>query len=187
MGPVATPAQRDHVNGLVDDSRKRGAMVHEIGATTAAFDPTAGYYVRPTLVTGLTADAPLVAEEQFGPSVPVLGYSSLDEGVALANDSSMGLASSVWSDDESRAFDVGRRIEAGMTFINCHNRAGMSFRVPFGGVKKSGFGREFGEEGIAEYVQTHALHLPGAVRDAGGEPGKDGRSSGGPRPNEYPT
>ena len=75
-----------------------------------------------------------------------------------------GLGSSVWSDDADRAFDVGRRLEAGMTFINCHNRAGMSLRVPFGGVKRSGFGREFGDEGIAEFTQTHALHLPGALR-----------------------
>ena len=97
----------------------------------------------------------------------------------MANDSDLGLASSVWSDDEDRAFSVGRRVEAGTTFINCHNRAGMSLRVPFGGMKQSGFGREFGDEGIAEYTQTHALHAPASVRRNPTAPSPAGEGSAG--------
>ncbi|HKY14675.1 MAG TPA: aldehyde dehydrogenase family protein [Microthrixaceae bacterium] len=164
IGPVATPAQVERVERLVDDARAQGATVIELGTTTAAFDPTRGWFVRPTLVRDVATSAALVEEEQFGPTLPVLAYRDLDEAIRMANGTELGLASSVWSDDEDRAFRVGRRLDAGMTFVNCHNRAGMSFRVPFGGVKRSGFGREFGDEGIAEYLQTHALHRPAAAR-----------------------
>ncbi len=178
IGPVVNAAAVQRIAGLLDDAGRRGATVVPLGRTTAEWDAGNGWFVRPTLVVGAPAEARIVTEEQFGPTVPVLGYSDLDDAIRQANDGESGLASSVWSDDVDRAFRVGRRLEAGMTFINCHNRAGMSLRVPFGGVKRSGFGREFGDEGIAEFTQTHALHLPGAVRDA------DGR---GPSGSAYPT
>ena len=168
IGPVVNAAAAHRIAGLLDDAVRRGATVVPLGRTTAEWDAGNGWFVRPTLVVGASAESPIVTEEQFGPTVPVLGYPDLDDAIRQANDSDSGLASSVWSDDVDRAFQVGRRLEAGMTFINCHNRAGMSLRVPFGGVKRSGFGREFGDEGIAEFTQTHALHLPGAVRDADG-------------------
>jgi acyl-CoA reductase-like NAD-dependent aldehyde dehydrogenase len=126
-----------------------------------------GWFLRPTLVTGVDDDWPIVADEQFGPTVPMCLYDDLDDAIARANDSELGLASSVWSADEDRAFDVAHRLEAGMTFINCHNRAGMSLRAPFGGVKQSGFGREFADEGVAEYLQSHAIHAPAATRAGG--------------------
>ena len=168
MGPMVSAAQRDHVVRLVDDARDRGGEVRTLGRVAAACDLDAGWFLRPTLVTGLDDDAALVSEEQFGPSVPVLPYDSLDEAVARANDSELGLASSVWSADEDRAFAVASRLEAGMTFVNCHNRTGMSLRAPFGGVKRSGYGREFGAAGLEEYVQTHAVHAPAAVRAGSG-------------------
>jgi len=163
------------VAALVAAARAHGATVHDLGRTTPAWDTDRGYFLRPTLVVGADAASPIVTTEQFGPTVPVVGYRDLDRAVAMANDSELGLASSVWSDDEDRAFEVGRRIDAGTTFVNCHNRAGMSLRVPFGGVKRSGFGREFGDAGIAEYTRTHALHAPSAVRG--------GTTSG----RDYPT
>ncbi len=178
IGPVVNEAAVHRIEGLLDEARGRGAKVIELGRTTTDWDRGDGWFVRPTLVTGASAESSIVRHEQFGPTVPVLGYRDLDDAIRQANDSESGLASSVWSDDADRAFEVGRRLEAGMTFINCHNRAGMSLRVPFGGVKRSGFGREFGDEGIAEFTQTHALHLPAAVRDAAGD---------GPGANAYPT
>ncbi len=178
VGPLVSESQRGRVAALVGGAADRGATVRPVGTLTEGWDPERGYFLRPTIVTDLDHDDALVGEEQFGPTVPVVGYGSLDEVVAMANDGPWGLASSVWSDDEDRAFDVAARLDAGMTFVNCHNRAGMSLRVPFGGVKRSGFGREFGDEGIAEYVQTHAVHLPGGLRAKG--PG--GTTSG----REYP-
>lgn len=167
IGPMVTAAHRDRVAALVADAAARGAVVHELGSLRDSYDPDLGYFLRPTLVDGVAADAPIVVTEQFGPTVPVVPYDDVDEAVALANGGDFGLASSVWSDDEDRAFAVGRRLVAGMTFVNCHNRAGMSLRVPFGGVRRSGFGREFGDAGIAEYTTTHALHRPASIRSGG--------------------
>jgi len=183
IGPVVNEAAARRIEGLLDDARTSGggsggARVVPLGRTTADWDRGDGWFVRPTLVTGASAESSIVRDEQFGPTVPVLGYRDLDDAVRQANATESGLGSSVWSDDTERAFRVGRRLEAGMTFINCHNRAGMSLRVPFGGVKRSGFGREFGDEGIVEFTQTHALHLPGAIRDAAGTA---------PKGNAYPT
>jgi len=179
VGPMVSDPQRRRVAELVDDARRRGAVVHDLGRLLDSWDPGRGYFLAPTLVVGAANDSPIVATEQFGPTVPVVGYQRLDEAVAMANDSDLGLASSVWSDDEDRAFSVGRRVEAGTTFINCHNRAGMSLRVPFGGMKQSGFGREFGDEGIAEYTQTHALHAPASVRRSPAAPSPAGEGSAG--------
>ena len=166
VGPMASPQQRSFVADLVGDAASRGATIHELG-TVADVDLEGGWFLRPTLVTGVDDDWPIVADEQFGPTVPLCLYDDLDDAIARANDSELGLASSVWSADEDRAFDVAHRLEAGMTFINCHNRAGMSLRAPFGGVKQSGSGREFADEGIAEYLQTHSIHAPAAVRAGG--------------------
>lgn len=177
MGPMASAPQRRFVEDLLLDANDRGAIVHTLGTVTPDCDLGAGWFLRPTLVTGLDDDAPLVAQEQFGPAVPLLAYDSLDEALDRVNDSELGLASSVWSADEDRAFDVARRIEAGMTFVNCHNRAGMSLRAPFGGVKQSGFGREFGDAGVAEYLQSHTIHAPASARG-------DGTGSAA---NAYPT
>ena len=178
IGPVVNAAAVQRIEGLLDDARSHGAQVIPLGRTTSDWERGDGWFVRPTLVAGASVDSSIVTEEQFGPTVPVLGYRDLDQAIRRANDTESGLGSSVWSDDTDRAFDVGRRLEAGMTFINCHNRAGMSLRVPFGGVKRSGFGREFGDEGIAEFTQIHALHLPAAIRDATGS---------GPSGNAYPN
>jgi len=79
----------------------------------------------------------------------------------------LGLAASVWSADEDRAFEIAKRIESGFVFINTHNRTGMTPRAPFGGVKKSGFGREYGDEGLLDYTQNVSLHAPAAYRPGG--------------------
>jgi len=164
VGPMASPQQRQIVEDLVADAVSRGGVVHQLGTVAAGTDMARGWFLQPTLVSGVEHDAPIVQLEQFGPTVPVVGYESVADALVMANDSDLGLASSVWSDDEHRAFEVARSIEAGMTFINCHNRAGMSLRAPFGGVKQSGFGREFGMAGLSEYLQSHSLHAPAMAR-----------------------
>ncbi|MFI7525345.1 aldehyde dehydrogenase family protein [Nocardia salmonicida] len=163
MGPVATTAAAERVRGLVTDARNRGADI-----VTLATAPTSeGYFLDPILALGIPDDADLVRLEQFGPAVPLLTYRDEAEVLARANDSDLGLAASVWSADEDRACAFAARIEAGFTFINTHNRTGMSLRAPFGGIKNSGFGREYAEEGLREYVQTTVTHAPGAFRAGG--------------------
>jgi acyl-CoA reductase-like NAD-dependent aldehyde dehydrogenase len=130
-----------------------------------------GHFVRPVLVTDVSDDAPVVAGEQFGPVVPLLAYDGEDEVVARANAGELGLGASVWSADEDRAFAFARRFDAGFTFVNTHNRTGMALRAPFGGVKRSGHGREYGTEGLLEYAQACAIHAPAAFRAGGGGTG----------------
>ncbi|MFC9971092.1 aldehyde dehydrogenase family protein [Spirillospora sp. NPDC127200] len=172
VGPVVSADAAGRVRALVDDAAARGADVTGLGTVNAAMD--AGYFVRPTLLTGLDDDAPAVAEEQFGPTVPLLIYDTEDEALARANAGELGLGASVWSADEERAFAFARRFEAGFAFVNTHNRTGMALRAPFGGVKRSGHGREYGAEGLLEYAQTCVVHAPAAFR-AGGA----GMSAGG--------
>ncbi|MEU8804380.1 aldehyde dehydrogenase family protein [Spirillospora sp. NPDC048819] len=165
VGPVISADAADRVRGLVTGATRRGASAVALGAVRV--DLARGHFVRPTLVTGAGDDAPLVADEQFGPVVPLLPYDTEDEVLARANAGELGLGASVWSADEDRAFAFARGFEAGFTFVNTHNRTGMSLRAPFGGVKRSGHGREYGAEGLLEYVQTCAVHAPAAFRAGG--------------------
>ncbi|TDE39249.1 aldehyde dehydrogenase family protein [Actinomadura sp. 6K520] len=165
VGPVISAAAADRVRALVSGSRRRGGTVTGLGTVTA--DMGRGHFVRPALVTDVADDAPVVAEEQFGPVVPLLAYDDEDEVVARANAGDLGLGASVWSADEERAFAFARRFDAGFTFVNTHNRTGMALRAPFGGVKRSGHGREYGTEGLLEYAQTCAIHAPAAFRADG--------------------
>ncbi|MGF7234291.1 MAG: aldehyde dehydrogenase family protein [Frankia sp.] len=156
MGPLHTRAQRDKVRGLLDRARADGGTVLEFGAL--AGDPELGNFLRPALVTGVDASSPIVAEEQFGPALPIVGYSSIDEAVALANDSRYGLGSSVWSSDVTRAAGIARRLDTGMTFINAHGGAGIDGRVPFGGTKDSGLGRGGANRaGLEVFTDAHAV------------------------------
>ncbi|WP_104106286.1 aldehyde dehydrogenase family protein [Nocardioides sp. 616] len=162
MGPVVSAASAERVRALVAEARRAGARVIEIG--TVVGDLSQGHFVRPTLVLGAGDADPIVATEQFGPTLPVLAYDSLEEAVARANSGELGLGASVWSADEELAFEVAERLEAGFTFVNTHNRTGMALHAPFGGVKGSGWGREYGDDGLMEYVQPCVTHLPGAFR-----------------------
>lgn len=163
MGPVISDDARVRLEELVASARRAGGTVHPIGVVDDAL-PDAGHWLRPSIVTGLDDDHELVREEQFGPVLPVLAYDTLDEAVARANGVEHGLASSVWSVDEDRAIEVARRLRAGFTFINCANRAGVSMRAPMGGLGISGHGREFGDLGIAEYLQSHSVNYPRTAR-----------------------
>jgi len=167
IGPVVTADSAARVRALVESACERGAEAFVLGTVDAGADLSRGHYLRPTLVLGVSADDPLVTEEQFGPTVPVLAYDSLEEALEVANAGDLGLAASVWSADEERAFAVAARLEAGFTFVNTHNRTGMSLRAPFGGIKRSGWGREYGDEGVLEHTQPCVVHAPGPFRAGG--------------------
>ncbi len=166
-GPVVSAASAERVVGLVEEARRDGARVLELGTVDPDTDLDRGYFVRPTLVLGAADDARVVAQEQFGPTLPVLAYDSVEEVLARANAGDLGLGASVWSADEDRAFELAARIDAGFAFVNTHNRTGMALHAPFGGVKRSGWGREYGDDGLWEYVQPCVVHAPAAFRAGG--------------------
>ncbi|MGZ8804336.1 MAG: aldehyde dehydrogenase family protein, partial [Microbacterium sp.] len=104
------------------------------------------HFYRATVVADIDDGAPLVDEEQFGPAIPVIRYTDVEDAIARANASDQGLGASVWSNDISAALAVAHRIDAGTVWINQHGT--LNPDVPFGGVKGSGYGMEFGREGL---------------------------------------
>jgi acyl-CoA reductase-like NAD-dependent aldehyde dehydrogenase len=143
LGPLQNRAQYDIVAHLVDAARADGATILLGGDP----DPeAAGYFYPTTLVADIDNDNPLVAEEQFGPALPIVRYEDVDQAVAMANALDVGLGASVWSSDREAARAVAARLEAGTVWINSHG--GVHPMIPFGGVKKSGYGLEFGAEGL---------------------------------------
>ena len=143
LGPLQNKAQYDVVARLVDAARESGAKILLGGDP----DPSAaGYFYPTTLVADIDNDNPLVAEEQFGPALPIVRYQDLDEVISMANGLEVGLGASVWSSDKDAAREVAARLEAGTVWINAHGA--VHPMVPFGGVKKSGYGLEFGIEGL---------------------------------------
>ncbi|MGY1718918.1 MULTISPECIES: aldehyde dehydrogenase family protein [unclassified Blastococcus] len=143
LGPLQNRAQFDIVARLVEAARDSGATVLLGGDP----DPdAAGYFYPTTIVTDVADDNPLVAEEQFGPALPIIRYEDVDQAVAMANRLDVGLGASVWSSDRAAARAVAARLQAGTVWINSHGT--VHPMIPFGGVKKSGYGLEFGVEGL---------------------------------------
>jgi acyl-CoA reductase-like NAD-dependent aldehyde dehydrogenase len=116
-----------------------------------------GYFVSPTVVTGLADSSRLVREEQFGPVFPVMKFSNVDDAIARANDTRFGLAGSVWSKDVARATLIASRLEVGTAWVNQH-RATMA-TVPFGGAKESGVGRTYSRLGLEAYLEPQVISV----------------------------
>jgi acyl-CoA reductase-like NAD-dependent aldehyde dehydrogenase len=152
VGPVQNAMQFEKVKALLDDARERGTVL----AGGAALDRP-GYFIAPTIVRDLDDDAPLVREEQFGPVLPVLSYSDIDDVIARANDSEYGLGGTVWGADVARATDVAMRIDAGTVWVNQH--LAIDANIPFRGTKQSGLGGELGQAGLHEYTQAHIVNV----------------------------
>jgi succinate-semialdehyde dehydrogenase/glutarate-semialdehyde dehydrogenase len=153
VGPLIDAAQRDKVQELVDDAREKGASA-VLGGTAR---DGRGYFFEPTVLNGVSADARVLKEEVFGPVAPVTTFSDEDEAIAAANDTEYGLVAYVFTRDVKRALRVCEQLDTGMVGLNqgiVSNPA-----APFGGVKQSGYGREGGREGIAEYLETKYVAL----------------------------
>ncbi|MGO2110448.1 MAG: aldehyde dehydrogenase family protein [Pseudoclavibacter sp.] len=160
MGPLNNPGQAERVARLVASAREAGRDVRELGRVLTSAQLAHGHFLRPVVVLDAEHDDALVREEQFGPALPVIAYDSIDEAVAMANDTDYGLCSSVWSASPERALEVASRIEAGMTIINNHlfSPTG-SAQIPFGGWKRSGIGWEGSPFGLDEYLQFHSYDV----------------------------
>jgi acyl-CoA reductase-like NAD-dependent aldehyde dehydrogenase len=143
LGPLQNKAQYSIVANLVDAARESGARVL-LGGNPDTSQP--GYFYPTTLIADIDNDNPLVAEEQFGPALPIIRYSTVDEAVEKANALDAGLGASVWSSNRDAAREVAARIQAGTVWINKHGA--VDPRIPFGGAKQSGYGLEFGVEGL---------------------------------------
>jgi acyl-CoA reductase-like NAD-dependent aldehyde dehydrogenase len=152
MGPIQNKAQFEKVKGFLEDARRNGKIVAGGGALERE-----GYFVQPTIVRDISDNARLVREEQFGPVLPVLRYSDIDDVVARANDTEFGLGGSVWSSDLDRAFEVAARINSGMVWVNKHLDVGLD--TPFAGAKQSGIGAELGQEGLEEFTQATIINM----------------------------
>jgi acyl-CoA reductase-like NAD-dependent aldehyde dehydrogenase len=113
--------------------------------------------VQPTIFTGVTNDMTIAREEIFGPVLSVIRYSSVEEAIAIANDTEYGLSAGVWSNDNERALEVAEQLEAGTVWINDWHM--VSCEYPFGGYKQSGFGRELGPHALDEYTEEKFIHL----------------------------
>ncbi len=142
LGPLQNQMQLDIVSSLVEDAKACGARILTGGAPLQG----PGYFYPVTLVADIKPGARLVDEEQFGTALPIIRYTDIEEAIADANRLDVGLAASVWSPDKERARAVAERIEAGTVYINQHGVLDPS--VPFGGIKGSGIGVEFGIEGL---------------------------------------
>jgi acyl-CoA reductase-like NAD-dependent aldehyde dehydrogenase len=122
--------------------------------------PAAGNYLLPALVLDPAPELRIVAEEQFGPALPVIPYDDEAEAVAAANRTWSGLCSSVWSADTDHAMRIAKQLRTGVTFFNNHNATAVDERAPFGGFNQSGLGRELGRQGMHEFTETHVMSVP---------------------------
>ena len=151
LGPVQNRRQFEIVSAFVDEARARGGRVLTGGKPSDG----PGYFYPITLVADVDHGCCLVDEEQFGPALPIIRYSDVDVAVTKANATSMGLGGSVWGPDLEAAKRVAARIEAGSVWINKHGA--IQPNVPFGGVKQSGFGVEFGVDGLKEFTTAQSV------------------------------
>lgn len=147
MGPIQNRMQFDKVVSLVEAAKQAGAHIVCGGQPAAG----AGNFFPLTLVTGLADGSPLVDEEQFGPVLPIVRYTDVEDAIASANRLRAGLGASVWSSDLAAAREVANRIHAGTVWINQHGT--IHPMVPFGGIKGSGWGVEFGLDGLKAVTQ----------------------------------
>ena len=153
MGPIQNRMQFDKVTRLVNEARASGATIVRGGEALAG----KGNFYPLTLVTNLPDGASLVDEEQFGPVLPVIRYRDVDDAIRRANAVDVGLGASVWGPDEARCRAVAARIDAGTVWINQHGM--IHPMVPFGGVKGSGWGVEFGVEGLKAVTQPKVISV----------------------------
>ena len=154
FGPLSSQAAADGLVEQIRDAVDKGATLQTGGGHIDG----PGAYVQPTVLTGVTAGMRAFSEELFGPAAVIYKVSSVDEAVELANSSVYGLGGAVFSADEDKALDVADRLESGMVWIN--GVSGTQEDLPFGGVKRSGVGRELGRFGMDEFVNKKLIRTP---------------------------
>jgi len=155
IGPLSNDMQYQKVIAMVDDAKAKGARILCGGEPSDG----PGYFYPLTVIADATEDMRVVNEEQFGTVIPVIKYTSVDDTIDKANALDAGLGGSVWSNDPARAAALAQRLECGTAWVNQHGT--IHPMAPFGGVKGSGFGVEFGVEGLKEYTTVQIVNIAG--------------------------
>jgi len=153
LGPLQNKMQFDKVVDIFEDTKRSEARILVGGEVP----DKPGYFLPPTYVTDIDDDSRLVTEEQFGPIVPILKYSDVDDALRRANDTLYGLSGSVWTSDPERGRDIAKQLEVGTAWVNQH-RAISAF-VPFGGAKESGMGRQNSILGLKSYMEPQVISV----------------------------
>ena len=153
IGPLAREDILEELDQQVQNSVKLGGKLI-IGGSKIGEE---GYFYSPTILTNITKEMPVYYEETFGPVFTIIKFNSTDDMIEISNDSEFGLGGSIWSEDKEKALSIARKIEAGAIFINDFTKSDP--RLPFGGIKKSGYGRELSEFGIREFVNIKTISV----------------------------
>jgi (Z)-2-((N-methylformamido)methylene)-5-hydroxybutyrolactone dehydrogenase len=157
IGPIATPPQFEKVLQYMDIARQEGAICVLGGRRANRPECGEGWFVEPTIFTGVKNDMRIAQEEVFGPILGIIRFADDDEAVAIANDTSYGLAAGVWTTSLDRAINIPKRLHSGTVWVNAYRV--VSYLAPFGGVKHSGLGRENGTDAIHEYLEPKSVFI----------------------------
>ena len=160
MGAVVSASHRDKVLGYIQSAREQGATVLCGGEVPPAPNERCanGFFIQPTILEGLDAECSINQEEIFGPVITLQSFRSETEAIDLANNSTYGLAATIWTQDVGRAHRVASQVESGIAWINCW--LVRDLRTPFGGVKASGVGREGGFEALRFFTEPQNVSIP---------------------------
>ncbi len=163
VGPVANVEQYNHITRMISEAKEDGAELYIGGKNPDAYPES--WFVEPTIFSGVTPDMRLFQNEVFGPVLAAIKFSDDEEAVALANATSYGLAHGMWTESVTRAHRVAKDLDSGTVWVNTYRTS--ASQAPFGGVKRSGYGRERGVEGLLEYlrVKNTMIDLSTDVRD----------------------
>ena len=157
VGPVATIPQYEKVLGYIQIAKDEGVETVLGGEKAQSGDCADGWFVEPTIFTGVNNAMRIAQEEVFGPVLSIIPFSDDDEALSIGNDVVYGLAAGVWTSNMRRALNMSSKLRAGTVWVNTYRA--LSYLSPFGGYKRSGLGRENGQEGIYEYLQTKSVMI----------------------------